>query len=240
MLRNSFGLVLSSLFFVFPLFAGAAEQSLEARRAELNRLLADEWEYTLRTQPELATHIGDNRYNDRLSDFSDKAIADDLEHSRQSLRRFEAIDTTGFPESEKLNQALMVRSLRDGIDEARFKNWEMPATQFGGIHLGYASLAFDSPFRNVKDYDDYLSRLRQIPRVLEQATGHMRDGLREHLMPPKYLLEKVSVQAQGIADSAMDKSPFTDPIRKFPDSIAEADRVRLLMGRCRKRGNVYG
>ncbi len=209
---------------VVPLFAQTPKPTLEARRAELNRLLADEWEYTLRTQPELATQVGDNRYNDRLSDFSDKAIADDLEHTRQALTRFEAVDVAGFPEQEKLNRALMLRSLHETLDSARFKDWEMPATQFGGIHLGYASLPFDSPFRNVKDYEDYLSRLHQIPRVLEQAMGHMRDGLREHRMPPKYLLEKVSIQAQQIADDPLDKSPFTDPLRKFPDSISEADR----------------
>ena len=212
---------------VVPLFAQTPKPTLEARRDELNRLLADEWEYTLRTQPELATQIGDNRYNDRLSDFSDQAIADDLEHTRQALTRFDAIDVTGFPEQEKLNRALMLRSLHETLDSAQFKDWEMPATQFGGIHLGYASLPFDSPFRNVKDYEDYLSRLHQIPRVLEQATGHMRDGFRDHRMPPKYLLEKVSTQAQQIADDSLDKSPFTDPLRKFPDSISEADRKLL-------------
>jgi uncharacterized protein (DUF885 family) len=210
-----------------PLFARAAEQTLEARRAELNRLLADEWECTLRTQPELATQVGDNRYNDQLSDFSDKAIADNLEHTRQALARFEAIDVAGFREQEKLNHALMERSLREALDSAQFKNWEMPATQFGGIHLGYASLVFDSPFRNVKDYEDYLSRLRQIPRVLDQAMGHMRDGLRDHRMPPKYLLEKVSGQAQQIADDSLDQSPFTEPLRKFPDSISEVERKQL-------------
>jgi uncharacterized protein (DUF885 family) len=210
-----------------PLFAQTAAQTLEARRAELTRLLAEEWEYSLRTQPELATQVGDDRYNDRLSDFSDKAIADDLEHTRQALARFEAIDITGFPEQETLNHALMVRSLREALDSAPFKNWEMPATQFGGIHLGYASLAFDSPFRKVKDYEDYVSRLRQIPRVLDQAMGHMRDGLRDHRMPPKYLLEKVSSQAQEIADDSLDKSPFTEPLRTFPDSISEKDRQPL-------------
>ena len=121
----------------------------------------------------------------------------------------------------------MVRSLREALDSAPFKNWEMPATQFGGIHLGYASLAFDSPFRKVKDYEDYVSRLRQIPRVLDQAMGHMRDGLRDHRMPPKYLLEKVSSQAQEIADDSLDKSPFTEPLRTFPDSISEKDRQPL-------------
>jgi uncharacterized protein (DUF885 family) len=221
-----------ALALIVPRFARAAEkssagQNLEARRAELNRLLSDEWEYTLRTEPELATQVGDNRYNDRLSDFSDKAIADGIAHAQQALARFEAIDAAGFPEQERLNQALMVRSLREDVESARFKDWEMPATQFGGVHLEYASLPFNSPFRNVKDYDDYLARLHQIPRVLEQATGHMRDGLRDHLMPPKYLLEKVSSQAQQIADDSLDKSPFTEPLRKFPDSLSEGDRKRL-------------
>jgi uncharacterized protein (DUF885 family) len=226
-LRTSLVIVSLALVLFVPLFARAAEQSLEVRRAELNRLLADEWEYTLRTQPELATQVGDDRYNDRLSDFSDKAIADDLEHTRESLARFDAIDVTGFSEQEKLNRGLMLRSLREALESAPFKDWEMPATQFGGIHLGYAGLPFDTPFRNAKDYEDYLSRLHQIPRVLEQAMGHMRDGLRDHLMPPKYLLEKVSSQAQGIADDTLDKSPFTDPLHKFPESVSEAERKQL-------------
>jgi len=223
-LQTSLVIISVVVALVVPLCAQTAEQTLEARRSELHRLLADEWEYTLRTQPELATQVGDNRYNDRLSDFSDKAIAYDLEHARQALTRFEAVDITGFPEQEKLNRALMLRSLHETLDSAQFKDWEMPATQFGGIHLGYASLPFDSPFRNLKDYEDYLSRLHQIPGVLEQAMGHMRDGLRDHRIPPKYLLEKVSTQAQQIADDPLDKCPFTDPLRKFPDSISESDR----------------
>jgi uncharacterized protein (DUF885 family) len=55
----------------------------------------------------------------------------------------------------------------------------------------------------------------------------MRDGLRDHLMPPKFILEIVSAQAQQIAESPLDKSPFTDSLRKFPDAVAEADRQRL-------------
>ena len=229
-LRASLLTIFLAAVALVPLFAQSGGQSLESRRAELNRLLAEEWEYSLRTEPELATHVGDNRYNDRLSDFSDQAIADDIEHARQSVKRFEAIDVTGFPEQEKLNRALMLRNLRDTVDSARFKGWEMPATQFDGVHLGCASLALDAPFRNAKDYRDYLSRLRQIPRLLDQAMGHMRDGMRDRLMPPKYLLEKVSAQAQEIADYPLDKSPFTEPLGKFPDSISEAERKQLRDG----------
>jgi uncharacterized protein (DUF885 family) len=230
MVRTWLAIVSLTLALAGSLLAQAADHTLEARRAELSRLLSDEWEYSLSHQPELATQVGDDRYNDRLSDFSDKAIADGLEHTRQALARFEAVDVTGFPEQEKLNHALMVRSLREELDSAQFKDWEMPATQFWGIHLEYASLASNTPFRNKRDYQDYLSRLHQIPRVLDQAMGHMRDGLRDRRMPPEYLLEKVSSQAQQIANNSLDKSPFTEPLRKFPDSISDADCKQLREG----------
>jgi len=207
--------------------AQSTSPSVDTRRAELKRLLNEDWEYSLRTYPELATNVGDNRYNDRLSDYSDKAIADDLEYTRQTLKRFESLDVTGFPEQERLNHALMARIMRDSLESARFKDWEMPATQFSGIHLQYASLSSDVPFHNVKDYENYLARLQQIPRVLDQTVGHMRDGLHDNLMPPKYLLEKVAAQAQQVADTPLDKSSFTEPLRKFPDSISQPDRARL-------------
>jgi len=48
----------------------------------LATLIEDEWQYRLRTSPEFATAIGDNRYNDRLSDNSPAAMANEAEHNR--------------------------------------------------------------------------------------------------------------------------------------------------------------
>jgi uncharacterized protein (DUF885 family) len=204
-----------------------AQTTMETRRAQLNAALQDDWEYQLRVHPELATHTGDNRYNDQLSDYSPEFFAGDLEHAKEMLRRIEAIDSAGFPEPEKLNKALMVRSLRDGIESAQFKEWEMPVSQFGGPPLEYAGLASETPFHSVKDYEDYLSRLHELPRLFEQITGDMRLGIRDNLMPPKYLLEKVATQAQSIADDSPETSPFSQPVLKFPEGISEADQKRL-------------
>lgn len=231
-MRAALVIVVATTSQLVPLFGQGANMPVEGPTEAFHRLLSSEWEYTLRTQPELATHVGDDRYNDRLSDFSDQAIAESIAHARQSLARFEAVDVRYLTEQDKLNRELMLRTLRDSIESAPFKDWEMPATQFEGVHLGYASLALDTPFRNVKDYRDYLARLRQIPRVLDQSIGHMRDGLRDHLIPPRYLLEKVSTQAQEIAAYPLDKSPFTAPLGKFPDAISEAERkpLRVAIG----------
>src|ERR1700749_1956897 len=78
--------------------AAAPPQGLEARRAALNPLLDEQWQYTLKTNPEFASMLGDKRYNDQLTDFSLAATERDLDHQRDFLARFEAIDTSGFPE----------------------------------------------------------------------------------------------------------------------------------------------
>jgi uncharacterized protein (DUF885 family) len=214
-------------FAAIALTAALGQTPTGARRAQLNAALQEDWEYQLRVRPELATHTGDNRYNDRLSDYSPKFFADDLRHSEAMLVRIDAINTEDFPESEKLNKALMVRSLREQIESAKFKDWEMPATQFDGPHLNYAGLASDTPFRSAKDYEDYLSRLHQLPRVFEQVMEDMCLGMSDHLMPPKYLLEKVTGQAQKIADDSPEASPFNQPVFKFPKEISEADQKHL-------------
>jgi uncharacterized protein (DUF885 family) len=200
---------------------------LEARRKALNDLLHEQWEYNMRTSPIYASILGDKRYNDKLDDFSQQAIDDNLAQTRRFLERFEAIDTTGFPEQEILNKELMVRDLKMGLEGARFKPWEMPVTQEGGIHIDAPQLVSVLSFTSVKDYEDYITRLTLLPRLFDQTAEQMRKGMAEGLMPPKILLEKVVTQANGIATTPADQSPFVHPFDKFPDAVSEADRKRL-------------
>jgi uncharacterized protein (DUF885 family) len=200
---------------------------LEARRKALNDLLHERWEYTMRTSPLYASILGDKRYNDKLDDFSQQAIDDDLEQTRLFLSRFEAIDTAGFPEQEALNKQLMVRDLKMALEGARFKPWEMPVNQSSGIHIDAPQLVSVLSFENVKDYEDYITRLRLLPVLFDQTIEQMRKGMAAGLMPPKILLEKVVTQANGIATTAPDQSPFAHPFDKFPNAISEADGKRL-------------
>jgi uncharacterized protein (DUF885 family) len=208
-------------------FAAPPQPDLDNRRKALNDLLAERWEYSLRTSPIFASILGDKRWNDKLDDFSQKAIDDDLEQSKEFLTRFEAIDTTGFPEQEALNKTLMVRDLRMAIEGARFKSWEMPVSQVGGLPTDLAELVTVFSFESVKDYEDYISRLRQFPRAFDETVIQMRKGMAEGLMPPRVLLEKVVVQCNDLATKAPADSPFAQPFAKFPDAILAADQKRL-------------
>jgi uncharacterized protein (DUF885 family) len=200
---------------------------VSARRSQLLALFDEEWQYELRTSPEEATSLGDNRYNDCLKDRSPEFYQSDLEMTRKFLARFEALNPAGLSVQDALSRELMIQNLRQDVEEARFKPWEMPVNQMEGPHLGWLEMITLTPFATVKDYDDYVSRLHQIPRTLGQITGNMRQGIKDRLMPPRYLLEKVATQTQEIADTKVDASPFAKPVEKFPAGISDADQKRL-------------
>ena len=226
-MKICFGFVSCAILMLTAIPCMFAQTSVEERRTQLKKAIDEDWAYELRVSPELATQTGDNRYNDQLTDYSAKSFAEQITHAEQMLHRIESIDTSGFPEQEELNKVLMVRRLRDSIASAKFKDWEMPVTQFGGVHLDYGSLASEVPLGTVKDYENYLARLRQFPRMFDQVTANMRLGMNDHLMPPRYLLEKVATQAQEIADDSLETSPFSQPVVKFPSTISENDQKRL-------------
>jgi uncharacterized protein (DUF885 family) len=200
---------------------------LDQRRKALTDLLAERWEYTLRRSPVFASMLGDKRWNDKLEDLSQAAIDKDIAATKSILARLEAIDATGFPPQEALNQRLMVRNLKMELEAARFRPWEMPVSQFGGIHIELPDMVNVLSFENAKDYEDYIARLKAAAELFEQTQVQMRKGLAEGLMPPKYLLEKVAAQADRVAREQAENTPFARPFEKFPASVAAPDRQRL-------------
>ena len=210
-----------------PTLAAAPSAGLEARRKSMNDLLAEHWEYTLSHNPEFASILGDKRWNDKVTDFSQEAIEKDLAKTKEFLGRFEAIDPTGFPEQEALTRTLLVRGFREQLEDARFRNWEIPVTQIYGIHIDAPQLVSLLSFETVKDYEDYVARLKALPRLMDQTVVQMRKGMAEKLMPPKFLLEKVVTQAEGIGAKKAEESPFATPLSKMPASFSEENKTRL-------------
>jgi uncharacterized protein (DUF885 family) len=205
----------------------AAGGDVAARVKAFDALLAEQWEYTLKDQPEFATIIGDYRYNDRFSDASLAHTLQQKKDAEEFLARFQAVDTGGFPEQERLSQELMVQQLKDTLRGIELKTYEMPLDQFNGFHLQLAQFVSLVPLDSTKHYEDYLARLHQVPRVFDQAIEVLKQGEKDGLMPPKFLLEKVVTQARSIGGPAGEASIFGQPVTRFPDAVPEADRKRL-------------
>jgi uncharacterized protein (DUF885 family) len=201
--------------------------SLDARREALKKLVAEEWEYEMHESPLAATVYGDYRYNDKLDDLSVAEVMRQDNASKDFLARLDAIDVSGFPEQEQLNKTLLARKLRQGMEDTDLKNYEMPLDQFNGVHLSLAQIPSGVPTDTSKQYEDYLARLHQVPRALDQIIELARLGEKDKLMPPKFVLELVAKQCDSIAAAEGEASAFAGPLHKFPAAVSPQDQQRL-------------
>lgn len=205
----------------------AAATPAAAKSKQLAALLNDIWQEELKHSPEFASSLGDKRYNDQLTDYSTEEVNASLARGRVFLEKLALIDVTGLPKQEVLSRDLMVRKLSDAQEASRYKEWEMPVNQFSGFHTDLARLPDDLTFETVKDYDDWIARLKKFPTVFTQNMTNMQLGMDEHRVPPAYLLEKVVTQTDAIAAQKPAASPFALPLKKFPASISAADQKRI-------------
>jgi uncharacterized protein (DUF885 family) len=207
--------------------AGAAAGAVEGNRKALNQIFTDYWEDNLVHSPELASSLGDKRFNDQISDYSVKAFNERLAREQAFLMRLAAIDTTGLTDQEKISQDLLLRQFTEDQEAAEFKEWEMPVNQMGGIYTTYPDLASQLSFTAVKDYDDWIARLHQIPHAFDQVTANMAIGIQDQRVPPKYLLEKALEQIKTLASQKPEDSPLALPLKSFPAAIKPPEQERI-------------
>jgi len=205
------------------LHAQKPAESVAARAAAQNAIFEEQYESDLRNFPERATAYGDYRYNDKLADYSLGAIAERHKTDEAFLAKLEAVPTARFPDQDQLSHDVMARALQQRIADFNLKEYEMPINQQNGIHTSLADLPLSVPLDSVQHYEDYVARLQQIPRVLNETSDVMRAGMRDKLMPVRFLLEKIPVQCEGIIEA----DPFLLPTRKYPADISADEQKRL-------------
>ena len=210
------------LVFSAPLCA-KSPGSVEERVAEQNALFDEYYESELKTHPQMATAVGDYRYNDQLNDYSLAGVESQNGRDQAYLARLKAIPVAGFPEQDKLSHEVLARSLEQRIANHGFKEYEMPVNQMGGPQTSLADLPLSAPLDSVKHYEDYIARLHEIPRVFKQTEEMLSAGKRDGLMPVRFLLEKVPAQCEGVIAA----DPFLLPIKKFPAGIPAEEQPRL-------------
>jgi uncharacterized protein (DUF885 family) len=177
-----------------------------------HNLLADEWEYTLREAPTFASHLGDKRYNDRWPDVSLAAIARRHEHQQEVLAKLATIDSQQLSAADRLNYQLFRKEIASDIEQYPFRWFLVPLDQRNGIQTEN-ELADSLSFSTVKDYEDWISRLRAFPKYLDQTVELMRGGIKERIIQPKVVMRRLPEQIK--------KQIVVDPAESLYSAIPE-------------------
>ncbi len=205
----------------------ATPASVDDRRKALNGLFQQYWDERLERNPEFASTLGDRRWNDKLTDHSVKAENQWLEREQTLMIKLAAIDPAGFTDAEKTSRDLLLRRFSEDLEAADFKEWEMPVNQMGGIYASFPQLVAQLSFNEVKDYDDWIARLKAIPNAFDLVTTNMSIGMDDRRVPPKFLLEKALDQVKQLANQKPEDSPLSLPLKKFPASIPAPEQERI-------------
>ena len=228
---------LAALIAVFVSSAAFAATPEPAPNKALQALFEREFQLGLVESPESATFLGIDGFNDRLSDFSPQATARRKAHVKTAIDELRKFDAKKLSTQDRISRGIMLDGLMRKDEENRIygdlpfgadgnDDW-MVASTMDGPQLAFPLIAKVTPFRGLRDYENYLKRLEALPRAMAQLTARMQEGIRSGWMPPQKSMERVPGQLAALAGVEVTKTPFYAPFENFPAGISSVDRERL-------------
>jgi uncharacterized protein (DUF885 family) len=197
----------------------------------LDSLAEAYFEATLPLNPLAATSIGDTRYNHLYTvGFAPDVRARARALTAEYASRLQAIDRASLDAGHQLTYDVFRRGLESQRLGERFPSHLVPLNQFFNFTATFAQLGSGSgphPFRTVKDYDDFLSRIRGFEQAVDVTIANMREGMATGVVQPRVLMERVLPQLAAHVVTDPTRSLFWGPVASMPDSVPPAERERL-------------
>jgi uncharacterized protein (DUF885 family) len=178
-----------------------------------------------------ATANGDSRYNDQLGlAISPKVRAQQFTLYRQMQKQLMAVRRNQLGDQDQLTYDLLTYELNNAMQMESFPDHLLPINQMDNVPstlANYAGGTGSQPLGTVKQYQDYLSRLNQLPGWIDQAIANMKQGVRSGVVHPKAITVAMLPQIQNLRSATPETSVFYSPVTRFPDSFSAADKTKL-------------
>ena len=220
-------------FFMTACNQNASKNTVTTIDSSLNKNLDavfnNYWDEQSKLFPLEATFHGDNRYNDQFPNDQTQSFRDTLKKFYQSyLDSVKSFDRNKLNDENKTSYDIFTYEMNSELEGLKLNTWMMPFDQFNGIPtmlpLGYIMF----PFKTVKDYDNWLSRMKKFPVWADSAIGNFRQGIASGIVLPKALVIQMIPQMQSMIVSDPAKSLFYQPVTHLPKDFSAADSQRLI------------
>ena len=195
---------------------------------DFSRLLDEHYQWLLRENPTEATALGVHDYDDRIRDLSPAARERRTREARAFLARLEAIPADQLSGQDRVNRAILRRLLAEDIEADGFGQRDMLFTTYAGWHQAFAGLARNLSFRTRADYESYLTRIAQYPRLNDQALALTANAVRGRFVLPCSVLANHERTIAGVIATDPTRSRFYEPFAgQRPATIPAADWAAL-------------
>lgn len=193
---------------------------------KLHKIIEKDWQRYLEAYPEMASYLGDKRYNNRWSNLTESAILAVHQQDKSILKELSTIAYSELNDSDKINYDLFKWQIQSNIDKFQFSPYLMPINQLEGVQTIYQYADY-FPMNNLQDYQDWLKRLESLPILITQVTDLMKMGIAQGVVPPQITISRVPNQVkQHLVENPKD-SLFFSKFISYPDSISDSDQLLL-------------
>jgi len=202
-----------------------------ATNTEFENVLKAYHEEGLKLNPLNATSAGDHRYNDQLPNFlSDEYSKTLKDYYQKYITKINAFDDSVLSKNQRLSKQILNWECSLNLEGYKFNEDLTPINQMWTLQLTIGQLASGAssqPFKTVSDYNDWLKRLDGYIQWMNSAEEKMKEGIKLGHVLPKSLIVKVLPQLEALTTTNMDEHLFYNPIKNFPESFSEEDKIKI-------------
>ena len=208
-------------------------QEILKENSAFSQLLINYNEGKFALNPINATYAGDNRFNDKFPNtLADEYILKTNEFYTSYKEKISHFKNEDLTESQQMSKAVLNWDCSMALAQNSFKNdVYMPINQMWSINLTmgqFASGTSAQPFKTVKDYENWLSRLNKYHTWLQFAKQRMQQGIKEGYVLPSSLIKKIIPQFEVLANTGLKKHLFYSPIKAFPSNFSDEEKEKLI------------
>lgn len=209
------------------LYLGIVVFSLPSAAKTLPELVEEIWQFEVHSSPFLATAEGVDGYNHVLPDLSADHLATLHKQRLAFMQELEALDSTKMSREDQITLHMQKYRLQNAISEYNFNAHWVPITSEYGFHSAIGGLPNTMPFKQEKDYQNYLARLAAFDTYFGQNIDWMRKGLAVDYTQPKAVLEgyEDSIKPYLVKDAK--ESSFYTPFTQFPNHFTQQQKEAL-------------
>jgi uncharacterized protein (DUF885 family) len=193
----------------------------------LDALMAEYWRYSLEEDPLAATRAGLAIGNDRLPGMAPADMERRLAAERSFRAQVRDIDAPGLSQDGQLNAELFEWVLDDSVRAYELDLARIPFNTFSGFFMAALTASNGVRIDSVRDYEDYLDRLRDIPRYFGENLKNMRRGVETGFVLPEIVIDGVLPTVRAQVKETPEDSSFYDPFRDMSMRIPAAEQERL-------------
>jgi len=235
-IKNSFsrvsggrpGRAFSLLFVVVTLCFIASPAALAAEdSAAFRDIYEEEWAFRIREFPGLAQSDGERAPVRQMTRVSEADQERRYVYWKAIRERLNSISCERLTREECINYRIFVGQMDDNLVDYETRAYLIPFTSDWAFWVGWSRMADNANFSDIDDYNAYLSRLSELPLVMQEYISLMQTGLEIGMTQPAVIMEgrDVSIRAQIV--ERPEDSPFFSPFLQLPDWLSEEQQSQL-------------